>query len=168
MSEGEDLKDKVSAALGSKLGGDAALAAGKAMAKRALDDLTLSPEQKQQRAHEDEAKRRSRKIKIILGGVIGIVAVLSLMSVLAALWKYAVGLLLVLGIGGAGWLFAKPKLAALKARATARLEAKKADERAASEAEAKAKAEAAAADAARAKQQKLEDDLAALKQKAQS
>ena len=167
MSDSDDLKAKVGA-LGSKLGGDAALAAGKAMAKRALDDLTLSPEQKQQRAHEDEAKRRSRKIKIILGGVIGIVAVLSLMSVLAALWKYAVGLLLVLGIGGAGWLFDKPKLAALKARATARLEAKKADERAASEAEAKAKAEAAAADAARAKQQKLEDELAALKQKAQS
>lgn len=167
MSDSDDLKAKVGA-LGSKLGGDAALAAGKAMAKRALDDLTQSPEEKQQRAQEDEAKRRSRKIKLILGGVIAVVAVLSLMSVLAALWKYAIGLLLVLGIGGAGWLFAKPRLLALKARATARLEARKAEERAATEAEARVAAEKAAADAVRAKEQKLEDELQALKQKAQS
>ncbi len=163
MPDIDDLTGKV----GAKLGGEAALAAGKAMAKRALDDLTLSPEEKERRAKEDEGKRRSRKVKLILGGVVAVVAVLSLMSVLAALWKYAVGLLLVLGLGGAGWLVAKPKLQALKARATARLEARRADERAADEAAAKASAEQAAADAARAKHQKLEDELAALKQKAQ-
>ncbi|MBI1945197.1 MAG: hypothetical protein HYS27_05850 [Deltaproteobacteria bacterium] len=167
MPDNDDLTGKLGATLGTKLGGDAALAAGKAMAKRALDDLTLSPEEKQQREQQDQAKSRSRKIKLILGGVIAVVAVLSLMSVLAALWKYAIGLLLVLGVGGAGWLFAKPKLKALKARATARLEARKIEERAAAELEAKAAAEKAAADAVKAKQQKLEDELQALKQKAQ-
>ncbi len=167
MPDNDDLTGKVGATLGTKLGGEAALAAGKAMAKRALDDLTQSPEEREQRAEQDEAKRRSRKIKLILGGVVAVVAVLSLMSVLAALWKYAIGILLVLGVGGAGWLFAKPKLAALKQRATARLEASRAEERAAAEQAAKAAAEKAAADAVKAKQQKLEDELAALKQKAQ-
>lgn len=168
MPELDDVAAKVSAKVSAKLGGDAALAAGKAMAQRALDDLTLSPEEKARRAEEDAKKRRNLKIKLVLGGVVGLVVVLSAMSVLAALWKYALGLLLVFGIGGAGYLFAKPKLAALKQKATARLQARQAEERAAAEEQAKVDAAKAAADAAQAKKQKLEDELAALKQKAQS
>ncbi len=84
---------------------------------------------------------------------------LSLMSVLAKLWVYALGLLVVAGIGGAGYFYAKPKLRALKERATARLtEAREAEEA--------AERDKAVVDAAAAKQKKLEDELAALKKKA--
>lgn len=160
--------DDVAAKVGAKLSGDAALAAGKAMAKRALDDLTLTPEQKREREAADADRRRNLKIKLAIGGVACVVLGLAAMSVLAALWKYAIVLLLAAGVGGAGYLFAKPKLAALKHKATARLEARKAEERATAEQAAKAAADQAAADAVAAKQQKLEDELASLKQKAQS
>ncbi len=168
MPDTDDVTAKVGAKLAAQAGGDVVLAAGKAMAKRTLDDLTMSPEEKRQRDEESQQDRRSRKIKLMVGGVIAVVAVLSLMSVLAALWKYAIGVLLVLGVGGAGYLFARPKIAALKQRAAARLGAKKAEERALAEHEAKVAADKAAAAAVNAKQQKLEDELAALKHKAQS
>lgn len=168
MADIDDVAARVSAKLGANLGGDAALAAGKAMAKRALDDLTASPEERAQREADDAKKKRNLKLKLVLGGVIGVVVVLSAMSVLAALWKYAIALLLVTGVAGGGYFFAKPKLLALKQKATARLEAKKLEERAAAEEQAKVAAAKAAADAVVAKKQKLEDELAALKQKAQS
>lgn len=168
MADIDDVAAKVSAKVGANLGGDAALAAGKAMAKRALDDLTLSPEEKAKRDQESANKKRNLKIKLAIGGVVGVVVVLSLMSVLAALWKYAIVLLLVAGVGGGGYLFARPKIAALKQKATARLEAGRAAERAAALEQAKAQADKAAADALLAKQQKLEDELASLKKKAQS
>ena len=168
MADIDDAVAKVSAKVGARLGGDAALSAGKAMAQRALDDLTLTPEEKARREAESARKRRNLKIKLAIGGVVGVVVLLSAMSVLAALWKYALLLLFVAGVGGAGYWFARPKIAALKQKATARLEARKLEERATAEAEARVAAEKAAADAAAKKKQKLEDDLAALKQKAQS
>ena len=70
-------------------------------------------------------------------------------------------------MGGGAFLIVRPKLAALKARATARLVARQQAEaaaRAADEAEHRKQAEAAAAAAA---QKKLDDELSALKRRAQ-
>jgi hypothetical protein len=147
--------------------GAAAKAAGKQLgdaitksAKRALDDLTLSPEEKAKRDEEAKSARKKTLIKWGVIGVVGVIAVLSLMSVLASLWMYALGLLVVGGLGAGAYFYLKPKVKALRAKATARLAAK-------SEADAAAAKEKAIVDAAAAKQQKLEDELAALKRKAQ-
>jgi hypothetical protein len=143
----------------------AAIAAGKEMARRAVDDLTLSEEEK---AKREEARQQARKKKLVkygLIGVVGVVAVLSLMSLLAKLWMYAIGALVALGVGAVSWFTLKPRLAKLKERATARLEAKKrAAEAEKLRLEAAAR-EQAAADLASAQKQKLEDELAALKKK---
>jgi hypothetical protein len=162
-----DLKDLAGSAV-EGASQKAVLSAGKEMARRALEDMTLSPEEKQKRDEERASARKKTLVKWGVIGVGGVVLVLSLMSVLAKLWVYALGLLVVAGIGAAGYFTLKPKIAALKQRATARLEAKK---RAEDEAKALEAAEAhkkAVADAARAKQQKLEDELLALKKKAGS
>jgi hypothetical protein len=149
-----DLKD---------LAGDAsqraALAAGTQMAKRALEDLTLTAEEKAQRDDERKKRRNQALLKYGIVGVVGIVAVFSLMSALASLWMYALGLLVVFGLGAGAYFYAKPKVLALKARAAARLAERNVAQEAADQ-------ERAARDAVTAKQQKLEDELAALKKKA--
>ena len=138
----------------------AALSAGKEMAKRALEDLTMTAEEKAERDEQTKSARKKTLVKVVAVGVVGVVAVLSLMSVLASLWMYALGLLVVGGLGAGAYFYAKPKLKALKAKAAARLS----ERNAASEAEAR---ELAAKNAVTAKQQRLEDELAALKKKAQ-
>jgi len=134
---------------------EAALAAGKSIAKKAIEDLTSTDEEKA----EKKGERKKTLIKYGVIGVVGIVAVLALMSVLAKLWMYALGLLVVLGIGAGGYFYVKPKVVALKQRATARLHAKK-------DADDAANAVKALEDAKVAKAQKLEDELAALKKRA--
>jgi len=141
------------------VGAKAALNAGKDIAKRAIEDLTLSDEEKQQRADERAAGRKKTLIKYGVIGVGGIVLVLSLISVLSQLWMYALGLLVVAGIGAGGYFYLRPKVRALKARATAKLTAKR-------DADAVVAKERAVVDAAAAKKQKLEDELAALKKRA--
>ncbi len=152
MAELKDLAEGVAAKAAGKQLGD--------MAKRALDDLTLSPEEKAKRAEEAKGARKRALIKWGVIGVVGVVAILSLMSVLASLWMYALGLLVVGGLGAGAYFYLKPKVKALRAKATARLAAK-------SEADAVVAKEKAIVDAAAAKHKKLEDDLAALKRKAQ-
>ena len=130
--------------------------AGKAMARRALDDLTLSPEEKAARAAEDEATRKKRLVKIVLGAVVGLVVVIGVLRLMAALWVYAILAVVVGGIGTLGYFAVQPKLEAVKQRrladAAAAEEARTADARA-----------AAAARAVADQQQKLDDDLARLK-----
>jgi hypothetical protein len=137
--------------------------AGKAMVKGMVDDLTLSPEERAAKDAADEGERRSRMIKIILAITGAIVAGIVVMKVLAAVWMYGIALVVLLGLGGVGYLAARPKIEAFK---TQRLEKKAAAElertaasRRAAELQAKADAEAAVAAA----KKKLEDDLARLK-----
>lgn len=159
-----DLKDVLNGA--EAAGQRAALAAGKEMARRALEDIGLSAEEKAAREEERQAARKKALLKWGVVGVVGVVLVLSLMSVLAKLWMYGLGLLVVAGVGALGYFALKPKIAALKQRVTARLEAKKRAEEAERLRLEAAAREKAAADALAAKQKKLEDDLAALKKKA--
>lgn len=132
--------------------------AGAALVRKAVDDLTLSPEEKARRAAEAEAASRLRLVKLILGGVGVLVIGIVIMRLLARLWLWGIGLLIVGGVGAAAWLAFKPQLEAWKAkRLAARAEAEAARAAAAREAAAK-KAEADA-------KQKLEDELARLKQR---
>ena len=141
--------------------------AGKAMVDRAvkgvIDDLTLSPEEKAKRAADDEAGSKTRLVKVVLGVTAALVAGIVILKVLAAVWMYGIALIVLAGLGTAGYLVARPKLEAMKQQ---RLEAKNqrelertADDRAKAADEAKAVVERSKAAAA----QKLEDDLARLK-----
>ena len=141
--------------------------AGKAMVDRTvkgvIDDLTLSPAEKAKRAEDDEAGSKTRLVKIVLAVTGALVAGIVVLKVLAAVWMYGIALIVIAGLGTAGYLVARPKLAALQQRrlaATAARELERtADERARAAAAAVAAAEKAKADAA----QRLEDELARLK-----
>jgi hypothetical protein len=137
--------------------------AGKAMIKGMVDDLTLSPEEKAAKDAEDEGKRRSRMIKIILGVTGAIVAGIVVMKVLAAVWMYGIALVVLLGLGGVGYLAARPKLEAMKVRRLEKAKAKELERTAAARAAAEVQAKVDAENKAKAAKQKLEDDLARLK-----
>jgi hypothetical protein len=141
--------------------------AGKAMldktVKGVIDDLTLSPEEKAKRAADDEAGSKTRLVKLVLGVTAALVAGIVILKVLAAVWMYGIALIVLVGLGTAGYLVARPKLEAMKQQrleaATKRELERTADDRAKAADEAKAAAERSKAAAA----QKLEDDLARLK-----
>jgi hypothetical protein len=128
--------------------------AGKAMldktVKGVIDDLTLSPEEKAKRQADDEAGSKTRLVKVVLGVTAALVAGIVILKVLAAVWMYGIALIVLAGLGTAGYLVARPKLEAMKQQ---RLEARNQREL---ERTADDRAKAAAA-------QKLEDDLARLK-----
>ncbi len=132
------------------------LEAGRAMARRAVDDLTMSPEEKAARAAEDEAGKKKRLVKIVLGAVVGVVVVVGVLRLMAALWVYAILAAVVGGIGALGYFALQPKLEAMKQRrladAAAAQDARTADARA-----------AAATKAVADQKQKLDDELARLK-----
>lgn len=141
--------------------------AGKAMldktVKGVIDDLTLSPEEKAKRAADDEAGSKTRLVKVVLGVTAALVAGIVILKVLAAVWMYGIALIVLAGLGTAGYLVARPKLEAMKQQrleaATQRELERTADDRAKAADEAKAAVERSKAAAA----QKLEDDLARLK-----
>ncbi len=133
-----------------------ALAAGKKLAQRAIDNLTLTEEEKQQRAEEDAAKRKLLLVKVVLGATVVVVVGITLMNLFAKLWIYLVGLAIMAGVGGAGYLVLKPKLKAWNEKRT------EGDRVAAAEREAQAQLAAAARQKLLAKQ-KIDDDLARLK-----
>jgi hypothetical protein len=147
-----------------------ALSAGKDLARRALDDLTLSPEQK---AARDQQAARTTKKRLVLG-VVAVTAVavvgIGLLQLLASLWLWAIGFVVVAGVLGVVALLVKPRIDAIVARVrgahaerTARaLAAARQKEQQQAEAEAHAREQAAKAQAA----QKLEDELARLKRQA--
>ncbi len=90
-----------------------ALQAGKQLAQRALDTLTLSDDEKQERAQKDSSSRKLLLIKVVLGGTAVVVVGITLMNLVAKLWLYLVALVVIAGIGGAGYLVLKPRLTAL-------------------------------------------------------
>ena len=134
-----------------------ALRHGKAMAQRALDGLTMTDEEKQQRDEEDAAKRKLLLIKVVLGATAVVVVGITLMNLFAKLWIYLVALVIMAGVGGAGYVVLKPKLKAWNDKRTegARLQA----------AERQAQEQVAAAEKQKLlAQKKLDDDLARLRQ----
>ncbi len=130
--------------------------AGKAMAQKAFDDLTLSPEARAARDAEASAARSKQIVKIVLGGVVALFVVVVGLRLAFALWK----LFLLVGIAGAVgagvWFTFKPQLTAWQQRRLAEHNARELERTAHARAEAEA-------NTARAAQQKLDDELARLK-----
>jgi len=136
MSDDDDVKARL------------AVQAGKAVLKDATEQAKAKV----------EGASTTTKLKWIGAAVgVGVVAIVAV-NIIASLWLYAVGALVLGGVGLAGYLVVKPKVTALKAQAEQKLLAGK-REREAEE------AQRAATDAAAAKAKKLEDELAALKAK---
>ncbi len=130
--------------------------AGEAALRDAVAELTLSPEEKAARKAQSAASDRIRLAKIVLGVTAALVVVIVLLKVFAALWIYGIALVLAAGVGTVGYLVARPKIEALRARWTAARTARaRALEAAAREAEVARKAEA--------EHRQLEDELARLK-----
>lgn len=130
--------------------------AAKNMARSAIEDLTLSEEEKKAKEEQSASDRKKLLIKVILGVTVGVVAVITLMNIFAKLWAYLVVLVVLAGVGGAGYLYFKPKLKAWndKRLAGSRAEAEERAKQEAIESAEKQKQLAA---------KKLEDDLARLK-----
>jgi hypothetical protein len=140
--------------------------AAKDVARRALEDLTLPPEEKQRRDVERAGATRKRNIKLVLGLTAVVVVGIGVMTLLARLWFYAMALAVVGGVGFAGYLAVRPRVLELRAaRERKQLAAAQEAQREATERHAKDAAQAAA-DAKLAEARKLEDQLAALKKKA--
>ena len=155
---------------GRKLAADAsqraALNAGRELARRALDDLALSPEE---RAARDARQARSTKQKLGLAvvgvTVVGVVAI-GLMQLIASLWLYAIGLVVVGGLGGVAFLLLRPRLEAVRQRLLAARSERAAAAQKAAEEQQRQQALAQAAQAKRQAAERLEDELARLKQQA--
>lgn len=90
--------------------------AGKAMVKKAVDDLMRSPEEKAHDAAQDEAAARLRMVKLILGGVGVVVVGIVVMRLLMRLWLWGIAIAIVGGLGAAAWFTVKPQLQAWKAK----------------------------------------------------
>jgi len=141
--------------------------AGKAMldktVKGVIDDLTLSPEEKAKRAAVDEAGSKTRLVKVVLGVTAALVAGIVILKVLAAVWMYGIALIVLAGLGTAGYLVARPKLEAMKQQRLEAANQRELERTAADRAKAADDAMAAVERSKAAAAQKLEDDLARLK-----
>jgi uncharacterized membrane protein YdbT with pleckstrin-like domain len=140
MSDGpDDMKRKLAAE------------AGKAM----LDDAAREAKEKLANAST------TTKLKII-GAVVGVAVVgVAILGLIMNLWKYAILAVIVGGLGLAAYLVVKPRVVALRAAAEEKLLAGRRAREEQERVEAAASAEAA-------KKKKLEDELEALRKKAQS
>ena len=105
----------------------AALAAGKDAARRAVDDLLLSDEEKAQKEAERAAASKSRRTKILVYGVVGLLIVLGVVGLVVSYWHWFLlaGLVGLLALYGRHRL--RKRLAARKESKTS-LEAKRDDE----------------------------------------
>lgn len=150
----EEAKNKLGAAARRHLGEKAVEGA----VQRAVEAVTLSADDKARREQERATKGKKDLLLWILAGTAVVVLGLGVMAMLARLWMWAIGIVVLGGIGAAGYLVIKPKLSALKQKATARLMETRERERAEKEVQRQIAVQAA-------QQEKLEDDLAALKKK---
>ncbi len=165
MSEIDDLARKASAR--------AALSAGKNAARKAIEDLTLSDEERAARDEAETKAAKARRWKYLAIGIVGLFLLIGIVGMLASLWKYFLGLALLAVLGGYVYWRLRPLLSARKVRVAEQVERTRVvDESRQLEAERKAEAVAAeraaiaAERAALAKEQAIEDELAALKAKA--
>ncbi|MBL8715725.1 MAG: hypothetical protein JNL79_07000 [Myxococcales bacterium] len=165
MSEIDDLARKASAR--------AALSAGKNAARKAIEDLTLSDEERAARDEAEAKAAKARRWKYLAIGIVGLCLLIGIVGMLASLWKYFLGLALLAALGFYVYWRLRPLLASRKVRVAEQVERKRvADESKQLEADRQAQAVAAeraaiaAERAAIAKEQAIEDELAALKAKA--
>jgi hypothetical protein len=152
--------------LAQQLATKAALLAGRDAAQAALDGLLLSDDEKAARA---AARARATKKKLVLAVVVatvGAVGVIALLQLIAQLWLWAIGAVIVAGVVGVAALLLRPRLEAVRQRLTAGRAAADAERAAAAEQQRQRQALAAAAQAQEQTAKKLENELARLKQQA--
>ncbi len=92
----------------------AALAAGKNAAKRAVEDLLSTDEEKAQQEAEDAAKAKRRRTKLIIYAVVGLLIVLGVVGLVINYWQWfilagVVGLLALFGYSRLRKRFASKK-----------------------------------------------------------
>lgn len=163
---GDGRAQKPTQKLSQDLAAKALLSAGRDAARAALEGLTLSDDEKAARA---AARSRATKKKLVLGVVvatIGAIGVIALFQLIASLWLWAIGAVVVAGTMGVAALLLKPRIDALRARLGAG-RAARAAEQAARDAAAQRQHALVAAEQAKAQEaKKLDDELARLKQQA--
>jgi hypothetical protein len=95
----------------------AAIAAGKDAAKRALDDIILSDDEKAKRETEKAEVQKSRRWKYIALAVLGLCLVVGVIGLVLSYWQYFL-LAGVLGVGAlyGWWRFRKSRAATVEAK----------------------------------------------------
>jgi Flp pilus assembly protein TadB len=94
-----------------------ALAAVKNAAARAVEDLTLSDEEKARRELERARAARIRRWKWIAIAVAALMMVIAVVALLAKLWLWMIGLALVVAFAAVGYVLVKRRFSASKRRA---------------------------------------------------
>ena len=84
----------------------AAIEAGKGALSDAVDDLLSSDEEKERKEAERKAKSKSRRNKLILYGVIGLLIVVGVLGFVASYWHW----FLIAGLLGAGGVYGWSRL----------------------------------------------------------
>ena len=99
----------------------AALAAGRDAARRAMDDLLSTDEEKAEKAAAGEHASKSRRTKLIVYAVVGLLLVLGVVGFVLSYWQW----FLLLGVAGVvgvvGWHRLRKRLKAGKSEPTAAL-----------------------------------------------
>jgi hypothetical protein len=144
----------------------AALSAGRTAAKAAIEDVWATDAEKAARAEARERTTKTRLVVAVVVATMGAVLVIAIFQFLAQLWLCAIGGVIVAGVVGVAALLLRPRFEALRTRLAAR-RASQAAERAVLDAQQRERQQLAAAHEARTlAAQKIDDDLARLKQQA--
>jgi Flp pilus assembly protein TadB len=149
--------DKITDELASK----AVVAATKDAAKRTVEDLLATDEERAEREAERAASSKSRRNKLIIYGVLGSLLVVGLVGMVLNYWYWFI----LLGVAGLAGVYAWRKLikhrAAKKARIEEPIEAPA--KKHIADADARAGEARALAEAEVEEEQQIEDELAAMK-----
>jgi hypothetical protein len=144
----------------------AALTAGRDAARSALDDVLLGPDEKAARqAARARVQKRRLVVAVVVATVTGI-GVIALFQLLASLWLWAMGFVVVAGVVGVAAVLLKPRVDALRVRLGAGRAARAAKQQALAQAEQQRHALVAAAQKEEQAQRQLDDELARLKRQA--
>ena len=106
MADPKDLKRELTT--------KALLDAGRDAAKRAIEDFTLSDDEKAAREAERAAEAKRRRWKWIAIGVGALVLVISLIFLLAQIWMWILGIAVVAAIAVAIYYYAQRKWRAMR------------------------------------------------------
>lgn len=157
----------------------AALKSVKGRVQSAFEELTMTEEERALREAERAREAKLTKYKWIAGAILAVLVFLAVMSILAKLWAWFVGLAILGGIAYAIYFYLRPRVKAVQVKAERVLEKHREEEpkeeahdeerelRIAEEEQKTAEQNRKAAlEAAAAREQAIDDELAALKAKA--
>jgi hypothetical protein len=136
----------------------AALEAGKRELQRRLEGALLTPEEKAERARENQRTKQKLVVGGVLAGLALLLAVVLVARMTARLWAFGLSALVLAAVVGVAYVVVKPRVTALRARMSrGRLEREAHAQHVADEQR--------KLDEQRAKERYLDDQLKALKAK---